>query len=113
LAALTPTEISREANLREARVEALLKKLESSGDVLAVSRPSAFVGAGHAEKLLQAVLRFLEEAQTREPWAMGATSVTIARALDVPEALLVRILNAMAEEGRLARRAGFFSTTDF
>jgi len=111
LAALTPTEISREANLREARVEALLKNLESSGDVLAVSRPAAFVDAGHAEKLLQAVLRFLEESQTREPWAMGATSLTIARALDVPEALLVRILNALAEDGRLARRAGFFSTT--
>ncbi len=110
LAALTAVEISREANLREARVEALLKNLESSGDVFAVLRPPAFVDATHAEKLLQAVLRFLEEAETREPWAMGATSMTIARALDVPEALLVRLLNAFAEEGRLARRAGFFST---
>lgn len=110
LAALTATEISREANLREARVEALLKNLESGGEVFAVSRPPAFVDAYHTEKLLQAVLRFLEEAQTREPWAMGATSVTIARALDVPEPLLVRLLNALAEEGRIARRAGFFST---
>ncbi|HEX5274553.1 MAG TPA: selenocysteine-specific translation elongation factor [Candidatus Rubrimentiphilum sp.] len=110
LAALTPTEIAREANLREARVEALLKNLESSGDVLAVSRPAAFVGSEHAEKLLQAVLRYLEEAQTREPWAMGATSVAIARALDMPEPLLVRLLNTFADEGRLARRAGFFST---
>ncbi len=109
--AMTATEISREANLREARVEALLKNLESSGDVLAVSRPAAFIEASEAEKLLQAVLRYLEEAETREPWAMGTTSVTIARALDVPEALLVRVLNALADEGRLARRAGFFSTT--
>jgi selenocysteine-specific elongation factor len=111
LAALTATDISREANLREARVEALLKNLESSGDVLAVSRPAAYVDSVHAEKLLQAVVRILEEAETREPWAMGATSVTIARALDVPETLLVRVLNALADEGRLARRAGFFSTT--
>jgi selenocysteine-specific elongation factor len=62
--------------------------------------------------LLEAVLRSLNEAQTREPWAMGATSLTLARALDVPEALLVRVLNALADEGRLARRAGYFSTTD-
>ena len=113
LAALTATEIAREANLREARVEALLKKLESSGDVLAIARPMAYVEAAHAEKLLQAALRFLEESEAREPWAMGATSVTIARALDVPEALLVRILNTLADEGRLARRAGFFSTTGY
>jgi selenocysteine-specific elongation factor len=111
LAALTPTEMSREANLREARVEALLKNLESTADVLAVLRPPAFVDAAHAEKLLQAVLRFLEEAETREPWALGATSMTIARAVDVPEALLVRVLNAFAGEGRLARRAGYFSTS--
>ena len=91
--------------------DALLKKLESSGDVLAIARPQAYVEAAHAENLLHAALRFLEESEAREPWAMGATSVTIARALGVPEALLVRVLNALADEGRLARRAGFFSTT--
>lgn len=110
-AALTAKEISREANLREARVEELLKNLQSTGDVLAVARPAAFVDAAHAEKLLQAVLRFLEETQMREPWVMGAPSVMIARTLDIPEALLLRVLNAMADEGRLARRAGYFSTT--
>lgn len=111
LAAFTAAEISREANLREARVEALLKSLESSGDVLQVARPPAFVDAAQAEKLLQAVVRLLEELQAREPWSMGATSLTIAGALDLPEAFLVRLLNALADEGRLARRAGYFSTT--
>jgi selenocysteine-specific elongation factor len=111
LAALSATEISREANLREARVEALLKKLESIGDVVSVARPHAYLDAALAGALLEAALRYLNEAQMREPWAMGATSVTLARALDVPEALLVRVLNALADEGRLARRAGYFATT--
>ncbi len=111
LAALTATEISREANLREARAEALLKKLESTGDVVSVARPHAYLDAALTGAFLEAALRFLNEAQTREPWAMGATSLTLARALDVPEALLVRVLNALADEGRLARRAGYFFTT--
>ncbi len=111
LAALTATEISREANLREARVEALLKKLESNGEVLRVARPQAYVDESLAGTLLDAALRYLNEAQTREPWAMGATSLALSRALDVPEALLVRVLSALADEGRLAHRAGYFSTT--
>ena len=112
LAALTATEISREANLREARIEALLKKLENGGDVLRVARPLAYVDAALAGALLEAVLRYLEEAQTREPWVMGATSLVLARALDLPEALLVRVLNALADEGRLARRAAILRRPD-
>jgi len=43
---------------------------------------------------------------------MGATSLVLARALGVDEALLLRVLAAFAEEGRLAHRAGYFSTAD-
>jgi selenocysteine-specific elongation factor len=112
LAALSPAEIAREANVREARVEAVLKALEEQGEVLAVQRPPAYVDAIAAQTLLEAALRFLHDEQSREPWIMGATSLALARALDRPELLLTRILNAFAEDGRIAHRAGYYSATD-
>lgn len=112
LAALTPAEIARAANLREARVEAVLKKLEEQGDVLAVLRPSAYVDAVAAQELLEAALRVLRDEQTREPWIMGATSLALSRALGRPEQLVTRVLVAFADEGRIAHRAGYYASTD-
>lgn len=112
LAALTPAEIARAANLREARVEAVLKKLEEQGDVLAVLRPSAYVDAVAAQELLEAALRVLRDEQTREPWIMGATSLALSRALGRPEQLVTRVLGAFADEGRIAHRVGYYASTD-
>jgi selenocysteine-specific elongation factor len=36
----------------------------------------------------------------------------LSRTLNVPEALLLRILGAYAEDGRIAHRAGYFATVD-
>jgi selenocysteine-specific elongation factor len=48
-----------------------------------------------------------------EPWAMGATSISIARATSTAEALAVRLLAAFAEEGRIANRGGYYAAVDF
>ena len=112
LAALSATEIAREANLGEAHVESALEKLASRGDVLRVARPDAYVEAAAAEELLDRALRYLGEAQRREPWIMGATSLALSRALDVPEALVARLLNALGGDGRIGHRAGYYARTD-
>ncbi len=112
LVALSATEISREANLREAHVESALETLAARGDVLRLARPTAYVEAAAADALLERTLHHLNDVQQRAPWAMGATSLALARALDVPESLLARMLNALADEGRIARRAGYYATTD-
>jgi selenocysteine-specific elongation factor len=112
LAALSATEISREANLGEAHVESALEKLAGRGDVLRVARPVAYVDAAAAQVLLERALRHLNDAQRREPWVMGATSLALSRALDIPEALVARVLNAFADEGRIAHRAGYYASTD-
>jgi len=112
LVALSATEIAREANLREAHVESAVEKLAARGDVLRLARPAAYVESTAAQALLDRSLRYLNDAQQREPWVMGATSLALARALDVPEQLIVRVLNAFADEGRIARRAGYYATTD-
>ena len=112
LSALPAAEAAREANLREDAVDAALRSLEERGDVLAVNRPVGYVHGMQAQALLRRTLEFLENLQREEPWAMGATTLALSRTLSVPEPLLLRILAAFADEGRIAHRAGYFSTVD-
>jgi selenocysteine-specific elongation factor len=113
LTAMTLSDIARDANLREDAVEPVLHALVERGDVLRLLRPPAFVDARAAGELLARASEHLTEQQRQEPWAMGATSLALARALGEPEALLLRVLAAFADEGRIAQRAGYFSTPDF
>lgn len=113
LSALTGSEIARKANLREDAVEVALASLLESGQVLRVARPAAFVDMEAADALLARVLEHLTCEQQREPWAMGVTSLSLSRALAIGETLLLRVLAAFAEEGRIAHRTGYFSTTDY
>jgi selenocysteine-specific elongation factor len=70
------------------------------------------VDAKSAQSLLERVLETVTQQHRTESWAMGSTSLALARALAVEEPLLVRILGAYAEEGRIAHRAGYFALTD-
>lgn len=109
----TVAEIAREANLREDAVEAALRSLLEREEVLRVQRPAAYVDARQARALLDRVLEFTGQLHRAEPWAMGTTSLAIARALGIEEPLLVRVLGAYAEEGRIAHRSGYFALPDF
>lgn len=44
---------------------------------------------------------------------MGLTSVTLARATGVPEPILVRVMTAFVEEGKVVNRAGYYAAVDF
>ncbi len=111
--ALTSGEIARKANLREEAVEVAVKALVENGQAIRVLRPAAYVDAESANALLARALQHIANEQQREPWAMGVTSFSLARALSANEALLLRVLAAFAEDGRIAHRSGYFSTTDF
>lgn len=108
----TLAEIAREANLREDAIEPALQALADRGDVLRVARPLAFVDVQSSRALLDRVLAHLAGQHRAEPWAMGSTSLAMSRALGVDEVLLVRVLQAYAEEGRIAHRTGYFALTD-
>lgn len=43
---------------------------------------------------------------------MGSTSLALSRSVSMQEPLLLRVLTAYAEEGRLAHRAGYFALPD-
>lgn len=98
------------ANLREDVAQAALDALAARGDVLRLARPTAYLGAAAAATLLARILAELEAQHAREPWAMGATSIALSRAVGVAEPLLVRALNAFADDGRVAARNGYFAT---
>lgn len=109
LDAVEPAEIAVGANLREAVTLRMLERLVERGDVVAVSRPRAYMSAAVASSLLVRALAQLDEAHRDEPWAMGVTSIALSRALGVPEALLVRVLGHFVEEGRLVNRSGYYA----
>jgi selenocysteine-specific elongation factor len=112
-AALEVAEIAQSANALEAAVAEALEMLAELGEVLRVARPVAYADAKSAREFLSRALAYLDEFHRAEPWAMGMTSIALARALDVAEPLLVRLLAAFVEQGRLSLRAGFYARLDF
>src|SRR5580704_4567450 len=84
------------ANLREGVAADALARLVERGDAIALARPAAYVDASAARALLARALERLDAAHRDEPWAMGLTSIALARALGVSETLLVRVLEHYA-----------------
>ena len=109
---IDPSAIASGANLREEAARAVAERLVERGDALRVTRPEAYVDAAAAQQLLAAMLAALKDAHRQEPWAMGMTSIALARALDVAESPLVRIAQLFVEKGRLINRGGYYALVD-
>lgn len=101
------------ANLRERAVRDAVERLVERGDAVRIARPAAYLDAAFADSLLTAMLTQLEEAHRKEPWAMGVTSMALARMLAVPEPLLVRVAEHFVEIGRLVNRGGYYTTIEY
>ncbi|HEX8806902.1 MAG TPA: selenocysteine-specific translation elongation factor [Candidatus Aquilonibacter sp.] len=113
-AALEPQEISAlafAANVREDAARVAVSALLERGEAVALARPTADVDGAAFSQFAANVIAELDAAHEREPWAMGVTSVLLARELGVAEALLVRLLGALVEEGRIVQRHGYYATT--
>lgn len=104
-------ELSVAVNLREPDALAVLDRLVERGDAVRIARPRAYLDAGTASDLLARVLAALDDAHQAEPWAMGVTSLALARVLGVSENVLVRVLEHFAGEGRLVNRDGYYAST--
>lgn len=101
------------ANVREDVARMRLDALLERGDVVALSRPQAYLHAQPFADVAKQLISQLEAVQQSEPWTMGTTSLALSRARGIAEPLLVRILNALVDEGRIAARHGYFSTVDY
>lgn len=104
--------IAFSANLREDAARDALNRLVEDGDVIRVTRPPAYVEAAAAQTLLAKMLAALADAHSREPWAMGMTSIAFARAFGLPESTLVRIAEHFVNDRRLINRGGYFATVE-
>ncbi|HEY1867918.1 MAG TPA: selenocysteine-specific translation elongation factor [Candidatus Cybelea sp.] len=104
--------VATAANLRESTARDTLERLVGRGEAIRVTRPAAYVGAAAVGALLDHILATLEESQQHEPWAIGMTSIALARSLAIPEATLVRLAEHFVEDGRLINRGGYYATTD-
>ena len=112
---LEPQEIASiafAANVREDVAQHALDALAEQGVAVVVARPIAYVDGAAFAQFAARVLSELEILHEAQPWAMGATSLILARTLGVAEPLLLRLLMALADEGRIALRQGYYSTTE-
>jgi selenocysteine-specific elongation factor len=103
--------VATAANLRESTARDALERLVERAEAIRVARPSAYVDAAAASALLDRMLAALEASHHQEPWAIGMTSIALARALAIPEAALVRIAECFVEDGRLINRGGYYAMT--
>lgn len=109
---LAPEAIARSANLVDETVRATLDDLIARGEIVRVQRPVGYVDGAAAAEFLEKVRRCIDKQLQTEPWSMGMTSIALSRALGINEALVVRILGALAEDGRLANRGGYYAAAD-
>jgi selenocysteine-specific elongation factor len=112
---LEPQEVSAlafAANLREEAAQGALDALVEHGEAVALARPIAYVDAAAFAQFAARVVNELVILHEAQPWAMGATSLILARTLGVTEPLLVRLLMALVDEGRVALRQGYYATTE-
>lgn len=104
--------VAAAVNLRERAARELLERLIEREEALPIERPAEYVDGTAARVLLARVIEGLRDAQERESWSMGVTSLALARSLGIGEPLLVRIMERFVSEGRLLHRSGYYCTVD-
>jgi selenocysteine-specific elongation factor len=113
LAPRTPAELGARANVREERAAQILAELAAIGAARRLHKPVAYVDGAAADVLSARIRHVLARRETETPWVLGTTSLALARDLAVDEPLLIRILGADIEDGRIAARAGYYMTPGY
>jgi len=113
LAGATAARIGAGANVREDVAETVLAQLVEDGRALRVVKPAAYVDAGVALALTDAVREHLVRSEREAPWLVGVTALAISRVAAVPEGALMRVLATAVDNGRLVFRSGYYATPEF
>ncbi len=112
LAPQSLAELAFAANVREDVAQRAIAVLIDRGDAVALARPVDYLDAITFAQVTVRIRDELEAGHVREPWAIGVTSLALARVLGIPEPLLIRILAALAAEGRVAAHHGYYAATE-
>ncbi len=113
LAGATAARVGAAANVREDVATEILERLVDEGRVIRLAKPAAYLDASLAHELFERVRERLETHEGETPWALGVTALALSRALSLAEPTIVRVLTALADEGKLAHRTGYFATPAF
>lgn len=104
--------LSFATNLRDDVVRSALAELDALGALFEVQKPQGYLARSVADGFLAEVVEKLQAHQEAQPWSLGITTIALARMLALPEARLAPLIAAFAEDGQLARRSGYYATTD-
>jgi selenocysteine-specific elongation factor len=113
LAASDAETLAADANVTLERAEEILADEAAAERVWKLARPAGYADAAAVEALLERVSASLTRREAEAPWMLGATSLALARELDVAEPLLVRILAAATERQLLTVRSGYYANVGF
>jgi selenocysteine-specific elongation factor len=112
LAPHSAAELGARANVREERAAEILAELAARGGARRLQKPLAYVDGATAATLSERVLALLARHEEEAPWTLGATSLALARALEIDEPFLIRLLASEADEGRIGAREGYYATPE-
>ncbi len=101
------------ANVRAERAEEILAHLVDEGRALRLTKPVAFVDSAVAADAVERARTHLLASEAATPWQPGLVARTLGRELGIAEQALARVLALAADDGRLAYRAGYYSTPEF
>jgi selenocysteine-specific elongation factor len=113
LAGATATRVGAAANVREEVASETLERLVEDGRVMRLAKPAAYLDTSFANDVFERVRERLETNERETPWALGVTALALSCALEIPEPTLLRVLAALADEGTLAHRSGYYATLEF
>jgi selenocysteine-specific elongation factor len=113
LAPLPAAKIAAQANVTLPVAEAALSWLIASGRVAQLRKPVEFVSQAALDSAFIGLESFMRERHAKSPWRLGVSTQEAAKAFNVPEALALRLLGGLEEDGRVAIRAGAWHAPDF
>ena len=106
----TAAELGADANVREERAAEIADALAAGGAARRLNKPPAYLDGAAADALSQRIAGVFARREGEAPWTLGTTSLALARELAADEPFLIRFLAAEVEDGRIAGRAGYYST---
>jgi len=109
----TAERLGAAANVRGDVAEETLARLVDDGRAVRLAKPPAFADGAIVDDCVERALALLGENERAAPWAIGTTLLALARALDVAQSELIRVLAVAAGDGRVAQREGYYATPAF
>jgi selenocysteine-specific elongation factor len=113
LSPINALRVAAAANVREADALAAIDRLLSAGSIVAIAKPVEYISRTALDAAFERVESALRERHARAPWRLGCSTSEIAAAIGCSDALAVRLLAALHDDGRVGAPARYWHLPDF